>query len=291
MKTDTDISIRTMSPAEVDLAIEWAACEGWNPGLEDAAGFRAADPEGFLMAFVDGEPAASLSAVRYGDTFGFIGLYIAAPLYRGRGIALRLWQAGMAYLGDRVIGLDGVPERQADYRRSGFKLAWRNVRYSGSVAMTAPNDTRLVPVEPDLLPALLDYDRGFFPAPRARFLETWLTRKETRRSWVLVDPAADAGGAGRVTGYGTIRQCRAGWKIGPLFADDPADADLLFRRLASCARADPVILDLPEPNSDALDLAKTYGLSSVFETARMYRGTAPSLPIDRIYGVTTFELG
>ncbi|WP_217633656.1 GNAT family N-acetyltransferase [Thiocapsa roseopersicina] len=292
MKTDTAISICTMLPAEVDLAIEWAAREGWNPGLDDAACFRAADPEGFLMAFVDGEPAASLSAVRYGETFGFIGLYIAAPPYRGRGIALRLWQAGMAFLGDRVIGLDGVPERQHDYRRSGFALAWRNVRYSGTVTLAAPDDPRLVPVDPGLLPALLDYDRPFFPAPRDRFLDAWLTQRDTRRSWAFVEPAVDTGGgSGRVTGYGTVRQCRAGWKIGPLFADDAVRADLLFRRLAACAGTDTVILDLPEPNPAALDLAKGYGLSPVFETARMYRGTAPSLPIDRIYGVTTFELG
>jgi len=290
--TDMDIGIRAMSPAEVDLAIEWASREGWNPGLDDAACFRSTDPEGFLMAFADGEPAASLSAVRYGETFGFIGLYIAAPPYRGRGIALRLWRAGMAYLGDRVIGLDGVPERQHDYRRSGFELAWRNVRYSGSVAPAAPDDPRLVPVEPDMRLALLDYDRPFFPVPRPRFLESWLTRNETRQSWALIEPAFDAGGTrGCVTGYGTVRQCRTGWKIGPLFADDPVGADVLFRRLAACAGTDPVILDLPEPNPAALDLAKAYGLSPVFETARMYRGAAPALPIDRIYGVTTFELG
>jgi GNAT superfamily N-acetyltransferase len=289
---ETDISIRIMSPAEVDLAIEWAAREGWNPGLEDAACFRGADPDGFLMAFVDGQPAASLSAVRYGETFGFIGLYIAAPPYRGRGIALRLWQAGMAYLGDRVVGLDGVPERQRDYRRSGFELAWRNVRYSGRVTLAAPDDPRLVPVEPDLHPALLDYDRRFFPAPRDRFLDAWLTQRDRRHSWAFVEPEVDTGGrSGRVTGYGTVRQCRAGWKIGPLFADDPVRADVLFRRLAACAGADPVILDLPEPNLAALDLAKTYGLSLVFETARMYRGAAPVLPIERMYGVTTFELG
>lgn len=288
----TDISIRIMSPAEVDLAIEWAAREGWNPGLDDAACFRAADPDGFLMAFVDGVPAASLSAVRYGETFGFIGLYIASPPYRGRGVALRLWQAGMAYLGDRAIGLDGVPERQHDYRRSGFELAWRNVRYTGTVTLVAPDDPRLVPVGPDLLPVLLDYDRRFFPAPRDRFLDAWLTQRDTRHSWAFIEPeVATGGGSGRVTGYGTVRHCRAGWKIGPLFADDAVRADLLFRRLAACADSDPVILDLPEPNADALDLAKAYGLSPVFETARMYRGTAPSLPIDRIYGVTTFELG
>ncbi len=28
-----------------------------------------------------------------------------------------------------------------------------------------------------------------------------------------------------------------------------------------------------------------------FETARMYTGPAPALPLRRIFGVTTFELG
>jgi GNAT superfamily N-acetyltransferase len=284
------ISIRPMSPAEVDLALEWAACEGWNPGVADAGCLRSADPDGFLMAFVEGEPAASLSAVRYGDSFGFIGLYIAAPPYRGRGIARRLWQAGMAHLGDRLIGLDGVPERQQDYRRSGFELAWRNVRYSGSVAVPAPDDVRLVPIEPALMPPVRNYDRPFFPVARTQFLDCWLEPSEVRRSWAFIDPGA-GGASGRVRGYGTIRQCRAGWKIGPLFADDAVCADLLFRRLAASADTGPVILDLPEPNSMALDLAKGYGLAPVFETARMYRGQAPSLPLDRIYGITTFELG
>ncbi|HLA33082.1 MAG TPA: GNAT family N-acetyltransferase, partial [Pseudomonas sp.] len=31
-----------MTRAEVDLAIDWAAAEGWNPGLHDADCFYAA---------------------------------------------------------------------------------------------------------------------------------------------------------------------------------------------------------------------------------------------------------
>lgn len=281
---ETDVTIRAMSPVEIDLAIEWAAREGWNPGLDDAACFRSVDPDGFLMAFVDGEPAASLAAVRYDETFGFIGLYIASPPYRGRGIAVRLWEAGMAHLGDRVIGLDGVPERQDDYRRSGFELAWRNVRYSGSVAVAAPDDPRLARVERDMIPSLLDYDSAFFPAPRPGFMTCWIAQTGTRETWSLIE-------RGHMAGFGTIRRCRAGWKIGPLFAQDAAGADLLFRRLAARAGTAAVMLDLPESNSAAIDLAHTYRLTPVFETARMYRGAAPVLPIARTYGVTTFELG
>jgi hypothetical protein len=52
-----------------------------------------------------------------------------------------------------------------------------------------------------------------------------------------------------------------------------------------------VFLDVPEPNQPALGLAARYGLTPAFETARMYRGAAPALPLDRIYGITSFELG
>jgi len=277
-------TIRTMSPAEVDLAIEWAAREGWNPGLDDAACFRRADPEGFLMAFVDGQPAASLSAVRFGNDFAFLGLYIADPAFRGRGIALQLWQTALARLEGYRIGLDGVPERLPSYRKSGFQLAWRNIRYAGTPTLDLPIDPRLVPVDPVRIPALLDYDRAFFPAPRHGFMRCWLTDGPTRRSWAAVED-------GTVKGYGTVRKCRDGWKIGPLFADDEATADLLFRQLASVAAQGPVILDVPEPNESAVRLATRYGLSPVFETARMYRGEVAPLPLDRTFGITTFELG
>src|SRR5262245_49128429 len=40
--------IRTMSRAELGLALDWAAAEGWNPGLDDATPFHVADPAGFL---------------------------------------------------------------------------------------------------------------------------------------------------------------------------------------------------------------------------------------------------
>ena len=65
---------RTMSPDEVALAVEWAAQEGWNPGLHDAETFRAADPQGFFVGTLQGEPVASISVVRYDPGFAFLGL-------------------------------------------------------------------------------------------------------------------------------------------------------------------------------------------------------------------------
>src|SRR3712207_9059113 len=44
------LTCRPMRRPELDLALDWAAAEGWNPGLRDADAFWAADPEGFLLA-------------------------------------------------------------------------------------------------------------------------------------------------------------------------------------------------------------------------------------------------
>lgn len=277
------VDIRPMTAADLAVAVDWAAAEGWNPGLDDAACFMAEDPEGFWMAFVDGDPAASISVVNYGQSFGFLGFYICRPDMRGKGVGYRLWQAGMAHHGDRVVGLDGVVDQQANYRKSGFDLAYRNVRYSGIAHVDAPADPRLVPVGPDLVDAVIAYDRPFFPAPREAFMRCWLGGT-TRTAWALIED-------GSVTGYGVVRRCRSGVKIGPLFADDASRADLLFRRLAASMPGVELALDTPEPNAEAVALALRYGLAPVFETARMYRGPAPDLPLPRLFGVTTFELG
>jgi len=88
-----------------------------------------------------------------------------------------------------------------------------------------------------------------------------------------------------------MRLCRQGHKIGPLFAEDPADADLLLRALAAPVRGEEIVLDVPEPNEAALALAERHDLSPVFETARMVRGVPPASRLGSIFGITTFGLG
>jgi len=58
MNLPDDLSIGRASRSEIDTMAEWAAAEGWNPGLRDAECFYAADPEGFWVARADGAPVA-----------------------------------------------------------------------------------------------------------------------------------------------------------------------------------------------------------------------------------------
>lgn len=282
MQRQDTLDIRTMSRDELDVAVEWAAREGWNPGLHDAECFYAADPGGFLIGHLGQEPVGCISVVRYGSRFSFLGFYIVTPAMRGRGYGYRLWQAGMERLQGCTIGLDGVIAQQENYRRSQFVLAHRSIRFGGEPGCERPSDPRLVPISSELK-AVIRHDRQFFPAARDSFLRCWF-QPNRREGLALIEE-------GSIRGYGVVRACRTGFKIGPLFADTEKGADLLFRALAAAAESRPLFLDCPDPNQSATALAARYGLSPVFETARMYRGPAPDLPLSRIYGITTFELG
>ena len=273
--------IRVLTKAEVETLLDWAAGEGWNPGLHDAAAFYAADPSGFFGAFVGGEMIAGISAVAYGDGYGFIGLYICRPDMRGKGHGKAVWNAGMARLGKRTIGLDGVDQQVGNYRSMGFAPVYRTIRYSGRLdAVHVAGDVR--PVGPDLITDIVAFDSRFFPAPRAAFLDRWL-----RAPHVALAAMHDRS----VAGYGVARPCREGWKIGPLFAEDNEDANNLLVALTPSVGSSDVHLDVPEPASRFSDFLRLAGLTPGFATTRMYRGSAVPALEKPPYAVTSLELG
>ena len=277
-------TVRTMRREELDTAIDLAAAEGWNPGLHDATAFWAADPEGFLVAEVDGEPAGCISAVSYEGGFGFIGLYIVLLHLRGHGVGRLLWAAGNERLTGHLVGLDGVPAQQDYYRRKGFTLAWQNARFGGAADPAGDASPEIVPLQSVDAETLRADDRRVFPAARDAFLDTWTSQPDaTGLAWWEQD---------RLRGWGVIRPARDGHKIGPLVADGPTIAESLYDALTGAVPAgDPVYLDVPLPNDAARGLAAAKGLTPGFETARMYTGAPPDVELERVYGVTTFELG
>lgn len=279
MTTTTDI--RTLSAAEMEELVAWAAAEGWNPGLADAAAFRAADPEGFLGLFVDGEMVSGISAVAYGSDFGFIGLYICRPDMRGKGFGKAVWDAGMARLAGRTVGLDGVPAQVANYRSMGFEPAYKTYRFNGRLGHPIGSSIDIQPVTPDLFDAIENFDCRFFPETRPAFLREWLMAPR-------IALAAVEGDALR--GYGVTRACHEGFKIGPLFAQDVKTAAALLAALAR-ACGGGIHIDVPEVQEEFSRLLAQTGLARGFETTRMYRGPAPGFDLAGVFGVTTLELG
>src|SRR5262245_35195911 len=138
--------IETMPFSEVEAAIDWAAREGWNPGLDDAECFHAIDENGFLIGVLDGQPIARVSMPIYDDHFAFCGLYIVDPAFRGRGYGLKLTEASLDRIGDRNAGLDGVEAMAAKYARLGYKRAHRSTRYAYTPQRAVEADPAIVPL-------------------------------------------------------------------------------------------------------------------------------------------------
>jgi len=279
----SDLQIRNMRPEEIAVAVQWAAAEGWNPGLSDAACFAIPDANGFFVGEIDGEPVATVSCVNYDDRFAFLGFYIVRSDFRDRGHGLRIWNAAIAHAGARVIGLDGVVAQQDNYKKSGFQLAYANVRYGGIVAPPPGPPADVVALDTIPFARVEADDAMVFPAPRSAFLRAWIGTPGHVGRALLRD--------GKLAAWGVIRPCRTGRKIGPLVADDRAAAEAIVQALLESANGGEIFLDVPAVNREAIALAEKLGLKPVFETARMYTGSIAPLRIDRVFGVTSFELG
>ena len=275
------------------MVLEWAAKEGWNPGVHDGKSFYRADPEGFFVGWLEEEPVGAISAVRYGAGFGFVGLYIVRPEYRGQGYGKRIWDYGVDFLQGRNVGLDGVVEQQANYGKSGFRLAYRNIRFEGKVGEIQKFqqvDTRLKDSSKwvDLwkcdVKEISRYDRQFFPESRQEFLAEWVTQDGSVGVGVRQNE--------KWLGLGVIRRCREGYKIGPLYGENKQIAqEILYKLVEKLHPAEPVYLDIPEPNPFARELVQELGMQPVFETARMYNKETPQVDLSKLFGVCTFELG
>jgi hypothetical protein len=277
-------SIRRMKRSEIDTAINWAEDEGWNPGNHDAECFYAADPNGFLIGLLGDEPVAMVSAVAYGGSYGFMGFYIVKSEVRNRGYGLQLWDMGLNYLENRNIGLDSVRPDLVSRKKPEFQPAYTNFRFKwikDQQLTVSPEVIRLGEVP---FAIIAEYDLQVFAFSRESFLRCWISRPGTVALGIMKE--------NRLAAYGVIRECREGFKIGPLFADNGDFAQTLFQALTNDVEMGlPIFLDTPERNTDAVLLAQGYGMQEVFRTTRMYNRGDPKLPVDKWFGVTSFELG
>jgi len=273
-----------MDEAGVAEALAWAEREGWQPGLGDHVPLFAADPKGYFHSVRGGRTLATLSVVRGSDSFAFVGLYIVEPEFRGRGYGKALWDEVLSRFEDLTLGLDAVPAQRDTYASDGFVPAYGNARYSADAPSLPPPDgsVRIAPASSVPFDQLVAFDGAHFFSERPAFLQPWI-EGDGRRAVVAIED-------GEIEGFAVSRPTTTGHRLGPIFARDAGIARELILTLAS-GLPGPVALDLFLTNQPAVELTESLGMDQSFETTRMYRGTPPDLPIDRIFGITSLELG
>lgn len=272
-----------MRSEELQIAIDWARQEGWNPGLHDSKVFYAADPTGFFIGELNSEVISVANAVNYDMNASFFGLYIVKKAYRGQGYGLKMTEHRLDYAGERNAGLDGVLENVDMYKKKGFKPFYKNQRFVHTGQPHTIENSRIQSIHSIPFDELLHYDQSCFFGERSRFLKKWISQADSTALVYIKNNT--------IAGYGVCRKCYEGFKIGPLFADNGDIAEALFLALQHNKIGEQIFIDIPEINKIGEDLVKKYRMRSIFTVMRMYRKYLPALAYDKIVGITTYELG
>lgn len=283
----SDLHFKQLSFEDFKTLVQWAEAEGWNPGPYDAEVYWNTDPEGFYGYYYNNELIGGGSIVSYDSEFGFMGFFIVKLEYRSIGIGKELWYQRRDTLLNRLqkgaaIGMDGVVAMQPFYEKGGFKIAFRDERYEKTgTAFTI--DKNISPIEDNDLESVLAYDKKCFGFARPQFLKPWLKLPQTK-TFKYVE-------GGSLKGFAVVRKANTGYKVCPLFADNADIAEELYKACLNSVVGEVLYMDIPVINKGAVELIKKHKAIYAFECARMYYGNPPNIDINKIYGITTFELG
>lgn len=233
---------------------------------------------------------ASLSKVTYLEGMAFLGLYIVKPQLRHQGYGKYLWDRVNAYIDSYTcVVLEGVIAQINNYKLSGFELYDMTARYryhqNSSNAKESFTFTDTTFHDHIDFTELLAYDKSVFSQSRESFLREWLKLPGAKQVF-----AKNKQG---ICGYGQIVKAEEGYRISPLFADNPDIALSIIKKLCIFIEDNtPVYLDIPGSNLYTKSLVKALKLTRVFETACMYyHGHPAQTCTDKVFSKTTLEIG
>ena len=291
--------IRPMTQVEERTLLEWAAVEGWNPGLHDADCFWKLDPDGFLALDLEGQMVGGGAIIRHHDQFGFMGLFIVQPAYRSQKLGTQLWYARRDQLLERLkpassIGLDAIDAMVPFYARGGFEPLTRHRRFqliesAGVAACSVVAGEACVDLREVDFAEVVAWDAGCFPGDRHRFVNAWIRQPDAVSLGVVAH--------GKLAGYGVMRACQIGYKIGPLFARDPSVADRSLGEgpLRSRPERPSSRASLSTDRNSVMDMQSRNLRGNQFLTARGSQSSRASLLFQRRIGsgagdITGFSL-
>ena len=250
----------------------------WNPGLQDGIGFHNTDPTGFFIGLLRGQPICCISAVRHGS-IGHIGYYVVEKQYRGRGYGMKMFGHAMKYLHGCNIRLDAVLTAVDKYKKSGFLPNYCSTRYTGTIDskdVSCPNIYSAADISFD---KIVQYDACYYGENRKYFLSTWLTTATTNS---LVYQDNDV-----IQGFGAIRKCHEGYRLGPVYAETSDIAKDLIYSLCQPYDKCKLTLEFADENLEGKKLMEQLNFQQDFQYITMFTQTPPQVNLRNIYCHTT----
>jgi ribosomal protein S18 acetylase RimI-like enzyme len=293
----TCLSIRCMEEKDLELVMNWCKGEKWNVGKYDVPAYYALDPKGHFLFLLDKQPVGAISIVRYSAQLFAIGPFIVKNEYRNKGYGAKIWQHAMKLLennNDATACLYSVPAQISRYANSGFKKNFHIQRWQKNLINNLTSDIEkkteeLKRLDTVSIESVIDYDQSIFSVSRKKLLTTLMQCQN-------IVGFASTDDTGKVTGFGLIRPCIKGYRIGPLYADHIENAQKLFRTLLARVNNCTVFIDAPSHNPYIELFTSYFNLARVSEadTVAMFRGEVPASLIEnnhKNYAVCSLEIG
>ena len=233
------VAVRSMRATDIDAGLRLCRLSGWNQTRRDWEQFLALNPGGACVAEYEGHVVGTVATVRYGSRFGWIGMVLVDPAFRGRGIGTRLLDHALVLLSDMpLVRLDATPAGHDLYLTRQFVdegLLNRVEAVAPVLPSSAPDGVR--PMAERDLPQVSALDEQAFGADRGLMLQ-WMWQGAPEYAWV-------SHSGDRMTGYAMGRHGHAYEHAGPIVAGDDETACRLVRAClgASCTR--PFVIDAP----------------------------------------------
>ncbi len=271
-------TLRLLTVADLDDALELSAGAGWNQTRADWERLLRLQPDGCFAIEREGKVVATATAIRYGAELAWIGMVLTHRGWQRRGFASMLMDKVLDYTADLPCRmLDASAEGQPIYERLGFRGVCGVDRWE--LIPLRPTSSRLSEVRSglrgysDLGGGWDKLDRRAFGADRLALLSTF------------VDPVGSPGA------YAYSRTGSLARYFGPCVADNPTAAEVVLRACLDDHPGERWFWDLLPDNDDAVRLATRYGFGPVRRLVRMYNGTPPFQEPLLTYAIAGFELG
>jgi GNAT superfamily N-acetyltransferase len=279
---------RKMESADIPSGLSLCRSAGWNQLSRDWEIFLIHDPQGNSVCVNEnGNVVGTVTTIRYGNHFAWIGMVLVDPAHQRKGIGLGLLEESLQVLkNENCVKLDATPAGRQVYVKLGFEDEYGLSRMSASSFNTqqlisSPTATALTSENIESVSTL---DMQVFGADRMTLL-----------SWMLdgaPELAFKVGEGDQLKGYCFGRHGYRFTHIGPVVATTAEVAkNLVSVALKQCENK-PVILDVPHHDQSWRGWLESVGFSELRPFIRMYSGNNqwPGIPENQ-YAILGPEFG
>ncbi len=284
------IEIRRMTIEDVQLGLTLTRQAGWNQIESDWLRFMKLEPTGCFVAELNGSSVGTITTCLFGQV-AWIAMLLVDASARGRGVGTAMLKHSLNYLEGRkvkTVRLDATSAGQPIYEKLGFVPEYQLARFACRDLASPPAATRCVkshrgeseprregmapsgrtgPVvteaAPEIFAGIIEFDKRMTGTNRGKMLSRLFEEfpEDIHALWH----------GDKVEGFIITRPGANAIQIGPCVATTDAGSALLSDALNRCA-AEPVFIDIPLDNAEAVRVAESGTLRIQRYFMRMYRG-------------------